>query len=82
MSQREKQWIQTIETRLNRTIERNKKIDKYNVDGFDETTNKVYKFNGCFFHSCNNCYQADEWNHLTDESMWHHSKRQLGKNNN
>ena len=26
------------------------------VDGFDQTTNTVYEFNGCFFHGCPRCY--------------------------
>jgi len=26
------------------------------VDGYDPTTNTVYEFQGCFWHSCPNCY--------------------------
>ena len=29
------------------------------VDGYDRTTNTVYEFLGCFFHSCKYCYQQD-----------------------
>jgi G:T-mismatch repair DNA endonuclease (very short patch repair protein) len=30
------------------------------VDGYDRTTNTVYEFLGCFYHSCKYCYQQDQ----------------------
>ena len=29
---------------------------KYRVDGYCESTNTVYEYNGCFFHGCKECY--------------------------
>ena len=29
---------------------------RYTVDGYDEETNAVYEFQGCFFHGCRTCY--------------------------
>ena len=29
---------------------------RYTVDGYDEETNTVYEFQGCFFHVCRTCY--------------------------
>ena len=55
ISKIEKQWIATIEKELGYKIEKNKKIDRYSVDGFDKGTNTVYEFNGCFFHGCQLC---------------------------
>ena len=31
----------------------------YKVDGFCEETNTVYKFYGCFWHGCPNCYRPN-----------------------
>lgn len=29
---------------------------RYTVDGYDEETNTVYEFQGCFWHGCRTCY--------------------------
>jgi hypothetical protein len=34
------------------------KIGKYSVDGFDEATNTIYEFHGCFYHGCCKCYSG------------------------
>ena len=42
VSKSEKLWIHSIEEDLGRNIEQNKKIGKYNADGYDKETNTVY----------------------------------------
>ena len=69
ISKIEKQWIQTLETELGSKLEENKKIDRYNVDGYDKLTNTAYELNGCYFHGCRHCYEADELNLLTGDTM-------------
>lgn len=39
------------------------------VDGFDENTNTVYQYHGCFFHGCKKCYNPDTINKLNNETM-------------
>jgi hypothetical protein len=69
VSKAEKLWIRSIEEDLGRNIEQNKRIGRYNVDGFDKETSTVYEFNGCFFHGCNKCYKQDDINPLTGDTM-------------
>jgi hypothetical protein len=35
------------------------KICGLKVDGFDEKTNTVYQYHGCFWHGCIKCYSSD-----------------------
>jgi hypothetical protein len=60
VSKGEKLWIHSIEEELGRNIEQNKRIGRYNVDGYDEETNTVYEFLGCFFHGCRKCYHLKD----------------------
>ena len=43
----------------------------YTVDGFDEDTNTVYEFQGCFWHGCRSCYPNRSETHrcLEDRTM-------------
>jgi hypothetical protein len=41
-----------------------KQIGKYSVDGFDEASNTVYEFYGCFFHGCKKCYSGTSFSVL------------------
>ncbi|OAJ43221.1 hypothetical protein BDEG_26594 [Batrachochytrium dendrobatidis JEL423] len=50
VSKCEKPWINSIEGELDRNIEQCEKIERYNVDGYDEESNTIYDFLGCFFH--------------------------------
>jgi hypothetical protein len=59
-------WLQ-IE--LGRKLDHNHKIDKYNVDGFDSTTNTVYEMYGCFWHGCDICYEETDVNTRTGQEM-------------
>ena len=79
ISKAEKLWLKSIEEKLGRNIEHNKKIGNYNVDGYDSETNTVYEFNGCFFHGCPNCYEGNEKNTLTGDKMTELLERTLRK---
>ena len=39
-----------------------KKIDNFYVDGYDEMTDTVYEFMGCFYHRCLSCYDPLQYN--------------------
>ena len=41
----------------------------YKIDGFCEETNTVYKFYGCFWHGCPNCYKANIINSKNQKDM-------------
>ncbi|OAJ39748.1 hypothetical protein BDEG_23574 [Batrachochytrium dendrobatidis JEL423] len=69
VSKSEKLWIRSIEEELGRNIEQNKRIGRYNADGYDGETNTVYEFNGCFFHGCRKCYHPDDVNPHTGDKM-------------
>ena len=43
VSKSEKLWIRSIEEELGRNIEQNKRIGRYNADGYDEETNTAYE---------------------------------------
>jgi G:T-mismatch repair DNA endonuclease (very short patch repair protein) len=79
ISRAEKQWVKSVETQLNRKIETNYKIDKYNVDGYDPETNTVYEFNGCYYHGCNICYQPEDINPSSGKSMGELYKKTIKK---
>jgi hypothetical protein len=67
VSKSEKLWIHSIEEELGRHVEQNKRIAPYNVHGYDEESNTVYEFNGCFFHGCSKCYKMSI---LLQETQW------------
>jgi hypothetical protein len=52
------------------------RIGDFRVDGFDETTNSIFEFNGCFFHGHEKCVK--NMDHLNPVSKI--SYRQLLKN--
>jgi G:T-mismatch repair DNA endonuclease (very short patch repair protein) len=39
------------------------------VDGFDEKTNTVYQYHGCFWHGCIKCYSSDFINNKNKTTM-------------
>ena len=39
------------------------------VDGFNQETNIVYQFRGCFWHGCPECYNEDTINNASHETM-------------
>jgi hypothetical protein len=64
ISKAEKEWILSLNEKLNRTLTENYQICRYNVDGYDSETKTVYKFYGCFF-----CYAKDAQNPLAKKLM-------------
>jgi len=47
------------------------------LEGFDQETNTVYQYHGCFWHGCPKCYNEDTINNVNHESMgdlYHKSK--------
>lgn len=39
------------------------------VDGFDESTNTVYQYHGCFWHGCPKCFHETTINNVNHETM-------------
>ena len=78
ISKKEKQWLQTIENQLQRNLEHNRKIERYNVDGYDRVTNTVYEFNGCFFHGCQTTHRVTQ---NVDQYLKEHTDLKFDKNN-
>lgn len=39
------------------------------VDGFNQKTNTVYQYHGCFWHGCPKCYSKDTINNIKHETM-------------
>ena len=59
------EWLEWINSRNGGRIQhaRNggeKKIGRYQVDGYDLHTRTVYEYNGCVFHGCPSCTQPDD----------------------
>ena len=69
VSKSEKLWIRLIEEELGQNIERNKRIGRYNADGYVEKTNTAYELDGCFFHGCKKFYKPDDINPLTGDKI-------------
>ena len=44
---------------------------RYSVDGYDQESNIVYEFQGCFWHGCPDCYKNRKEKHrrLEDRTM-------------
>ena len=51
------------------------------VDGFCESTNTVYEFQGCLWHGCADCYSSTTINPKNQMEMGELHKRTLFKNN-
>ncbi|XP_078576400.1 uncharacterized protein LOC144862027 [Branchiostoma floridae x Branchiostoma japonicum] len=63
-----------------------KRVCGLKVDGFDEASNTVYEYHGCFYHGCPKCYQSNVENSVNRRQMWElyaetDRKRRLIKNN-
>jgi len=39
------------------------------VDGFNQESNAVYQFHGCFWHGCPKCYNDDTINNINHKTM-------------
>ena len=65
----EQEWLLYLEDKLEVTLDRQTKIGKYHVDGYDPRTKTVYEFNGCFWHGCSRCFQGQIINQQNKKSM-------------
>ena len=54
------------------------KIGPYRVDGYDETTNTIYEFMGCFWHGCLNCF-ARKHSIKSKGEQWENCMTKQGK---
>jgi hypothetical protein len=71
-SKKEQQWLKYIEMTENVKINRQHKIDKYIVDGFDGKT--IYQFYGCYWHGCKQCYPVGK-NAVNNQSFVYLNKK-------
>ncbi|KAL9977373.1 hypothetical protein ACROYT_G014765 [Oculina patagonica] len=55
--------------------------NKLKVDGFCESTNTVYEFQGCFWHGCPDCYKPDVINNKNQCDMGTLYNKTKAKNN-
>ena len=61
-------WVDWIEKKLDRKIMRENRLGPYFADAFDQISNTIYEYNGCYFHGCPSCYQdRDQVLHNTKE---------------
>jgi hypothetical protein len=58
---KENRWLDKLGI-VNRQV----KIGKYIVDGYDKTTNTIYEFNGDYWHGNPNKYKHDDINNVLD----------------
>ena len=52
-------WLNEINEQVN---EGEKRIESFYMDGYDESTDTIYEFLGCFFHGCSTCYDLRSFN--------------------
>ncbi|CAF1118845.1 unnamed protein product, partial [Brachionus calyciflorus] len=76
--------LKYLSEKLNTRIQNSKnggeiQVGKYRIDGYEQTSNSYYEFNGCLFHGCPKCFKSDTFNSFKQESMGttheKHSKR-------
>lgn len=61
---KESRWLDSLNIK-NRQV----KIDKYIVDGYDRNTNTIYEFNGDFWHGNPNKYKKDDINPICGKTF-------------
>jgi hypothetical protein len=67
------EWLKSIESLYNITIEHEENVGEYKIinsryraDGYHRESNTIYEFNGCMFHGCPKCYPIrTDIDHLT-----------------
>ena len=62
-------YIDKVEIRHARSIEKEKQIGLYTLDGYCEENKTIYEFNGCFWHGCPKCYTQNTWNPVKNSTM-------------
>lgn len=76
VSKLEIKWLDSLNIKIEN---RQYKIGKYIVDGYDPLTNTIYEFNGDFWHSNPNTYNPNDINPLTNSTFDHLYKKTLNK---
>ena len=68
-------WLKYIEKKENITIQHAENggeyiisNSNYKADGYCETNNTIYEFNGCFYHGCPECFDQDDINSVCKKS--------------
>lgn len=61
---KENKWLDSLNIK-----ERQIKIDKYVVDGYDSVTNTIYEFNGDFWHGNPELYKSDDVNSVLNKKF-------------
>lgn len=72
-------WLQVIENLTGIQLEHAMNMGEKRIklqdgkivraDGFDNETNTIFEFHGCFWHGCDKCYTADEKNSMNKKKM-------------
>ena len=60
-------WLDWIESHRPVTLIRERRVGPYFADGFDESSQTAYEFNGCRWHGCAKCY-IDRQMNIQDDS--------------
>jgi hypothetical protein len=76
VSKLEIKWLDSLNIKIEN---RQYKIGKYIVDGYDPLTNTIYEFNGDFWHGNPNTYNPNDINPLTNSTFDHLYKKTLNK---
>lgn len=53
----------------------------FKVDGFDEDSNTIYEFHGCYWHGCEECYEPNTMNTTINQTMRTLKAKTLEKTN-
>ena len=61
-------WLNTFEN-VRHALNGEVNICGSKIDGFNQETNTVYQFHGCFWHGCPKCYNEDTINNTNHETM-------------
>jgi hypothetical protein len=72
--EKENKWLDLLGIK-----ERQVKIDKYIVDGYDHITNTIYEFNGDFWHGNPSKYKEDDINPISGKSFGYLLKKTIEK---
>lgn len=76
VSKLEVKWLDSLNIKIEN---RQYKISKYVVDGYDPLTNTVYEFNGDFWHGNPKIHNSSDINPLTNSTFGHLYKKTLNK---
>lgn len=76
VSKLEKKWLDSLSVE---NENRQYKISKYIVDGYDPSTNTIYEFNGDFWHGNPNKYNSEDINPITNSTFGYLYKKTLNK---